>query len=107
MDAETQGKLAGMAAAEGHAEAVTPGWGDKADSLLREFMKREGAGQTFTCYDARLYAAEKGLADAPDARAWGSVITRAAKNVLISRRGYVNSHQPGCHGTPTTLWEIL
>lgn len=96
---------AGIEAAEAHADAVTPNWAEKASGSLASYLNTLSAGDTFTSVEVRVYAAESGLPDPPDNRAWGGAFQRAARDHLITRLGYVSSPDPKQHGAPQTLWQ--
>jgi hypothetical protein len=71
----------GMARAAEHADRVEPGWTETALDLLRAFLVAHPA--PFLAEEFRAWASGQ-LADPPDARAFGPVITAAKNRGLIT-----------------------
>lgn len=89
-------------AAVNHADVVAPGWSDGAYAALRAYAK---ANSLFKSEDVRRHAHASGLPQPPDARAWGAVFQRAARDGLIRRVGYGKSMNRVAHGRPATVWQ--
>lgn len=90
----------GMARAVDHADRKDPGWSERAfEALLAFTVTTDGE---FTAERARAACHESGLAQPPDARAWGAVFNKASKRGHIVRVGYAPR---ACgHNTPTIVW---
>ncbi len=103
--AAKSGRDAGMARATASADDAHANWSATAYFTLRAFVRhREHA---FTAENVRAFATEKGLPEAPDNRAWGSILTRAAKEGLIRKTGYRQAEGRACHMHPVTLWRVV
>jgi hypothetical protein len=76
----------GMDRAEDHAEHTSSGWGAAAASLLEKFVQERGS-EPFLAEDFVDYARTKILSP-PDKRAFGPVLSRAAKAGVIRKDGY-------------------
>lgn len=92
----------GMATAADNAEFHCPGWAEDASRFLMDFLQN---GQRFLCEDVRAFATERGLPEPPSKRAWGSVITSAARSGLIRQVGYGCVKNARAHRTPAAIWE--
>jgi hypothetical protein len=90
---------AGIATAEEHAEAVEPGWKDKAWAALQSFILHHQ--EPFMAEDVRAAA---DVPPPPDPRAWGGVFQRAARAGLIIKAGFGESRNRQAHCRPTALW---
>lgn len=90
----------GMTRAVDHADREQPGWSEQAfEALLAFAVTTEGE---FTAERARAACHELGLAQPPDARAWGSVFNLASRRGHILKVGYAPR---ACgHNTPTIVW---
>lgn len=95
----------GMNQAEEHAEEQIPGWGSMAMDALKLFIKDHSG--PFMAEQVRSVAQLSGLPVPCHERAWGAVLTRAAKNGLIKAIGYGKTSNPNAHSTPATLWIAL
>lgn len=93
-------RSAGIAKAEESAEVFCPNWGQIALDAVREFIEKHSGN--FQAEDIRMWA--KQVPPAPSARAWGSVMLKAARMGLIRSVGYATVDNPLAHGTPATLW---
>ncbi|OFE11416.1 hypothetical protein PHACT_12735 [Pseudohongiella acticola] len=91
---------AGMNAALDNADFDSKGWSDKALGFVRSFPSAQ-----FQTEDVRQYATNHGLPVPPSARAWGAVITRAARLGIIRRVGYRPVSNANAHCTPAAVWE--
>lgn len=98
--------VAGATLAASHADAVTAGWSDRAMEYLKMYSRAQGS-EPFMAEDVRL-SAEKGafVPSPPDGRAWGAVILRAKRLGLIKHAGYAPNKDPGCHGSPKSVWRV-
>jgi hypothetical protein len=102
--AKTRGDL-GAERAAGRAERVVPGWIDSAAEAVRDFVRHNLLGMTgeFTIEVARRWAADMGLQDPPDGRAWGHVTRRAVQLGIIEPTG---GYAPAAssNGSPKRLY---
>jgi hypothetical protein len=99
---------AGMRQAVDHADRENNGWSDEAYGLLQNWIINQGKGSTFKLEDFRLYCEKRALIDSPpDDRAYGHIVTRAAKAGLIKNAGFIKSENPVAHRGPRTLWKVL
>lgn len=92
----------GISTAASHAERVTPGWKAGAYAFFVDFVAVVNG--SFMAEDVRLAADAAGLPKPPDGRAWGIVVTMAARAKLIRRIGYGPQKAIGCHMAPKTIW---
>lgn len=97
----------GMQRAADHAEAETPGWNDRAATLVDQWLAQQPKGHLFTSVEVRAWAEQQGLPQPPDNRAWGSVIRRSVEIDAIVKAGYVASPDKRQHGAPQTQWRKL
>lgn len=96
-------KQSGMKLASDSANQVHEGWSEKAYAMLVQFV-RSGRGE-FMCEDVRHYAKAYGLPDAPNNRAWGSIIACASKKEkIIKHAGYAQVKNPRAHRANASLW---
>ena len=96
-------KNAGMNLAVKYANEVHENWAEKAYELLKQFV-RSGRGK-FMCEDVRDYAKVYGLPDAPNSRAWGSLIVRAAKkDKIIKHVGFAQVKNSRAHRANASVW---
>lgn len=95
-------KNAGMLLAEEHANRKISGWSNAATSYLKGFLSIHS--EPFLAEEVREYAKVNGLEDAPSQRAWGGVMTRAARAGIIKNIGFRLTTNPVAHRTPATLW---
>lgn len=98
----------GMAKAAAHADRLHEAWQERAMGFLKEFSIRcwaSASQHNFTAEDVYDYAERYGLPRPPDRRAWGAVMTKAAKQGIIRKVGYGVSARPECHNRPVTMWE--
>lgn len=94
----------GMARATEHAERVIPGWRTSALEWVMEIARHHGYLTSETVMDA---AYARGLSPPPEPRAWGTVMTGAARAGWIVRDGYETSKHPQAHCRPITRWRSL
>lgn len=78
-------------------------WSDMAYDYLLKYITTH---KEFVTEDVRI-ASENMIMQPPNTRAWGAIITRAVKNNIIRRKGYVPSNNPKTHRTIITLWEVI
>lgn len=70
------------------ADELDPNWSERAYGALTLYCRFFRTVE-FIAEDARGWAESRGLISAPhDSRAWGAVMKRAAKNMLIRKVGY-------------------
>jgi len=93
----------GMQRAVDHADRENPSWSDKAMGFLDEYLSRLRS-QTFRSEDIRKFAEREGLPIPPDKRAWGSIMTKAAKAGKIKKLGWTTASDPKVHKNPVSLW---
>lgn len=94
----------GMERAVAHAEREEPGWSDRALATLTDYARSH---QFFATEGVVSYAKVRGLPPAPDARAWGGVVTRAKRRGIVIEDGYMASANPQAHLRPTRVWRSL
>lgn len=90
----------GIERAINHADRVCDDWGDKAYSLLLDFIK---VTSEFMTEDFRL-STEGKLPEPPDNRAYGALIVRAKKNGLIRHLRYEAAKDKKSHRNPKSVW---
>ena len=90
----------GIDRAIAHADRVhNIDWSEIALSHLRTFLLNHTG--SFTCEDVRRFAQENECPTAPDPRAWGGVMRKAANEKWIAKVGISYA---GAHGRYATLW---
>lgn len=92
----------GMRRSLENAESEIAGWGDLAFRYI-EFFCSTRKGKRFIGRDVVIASKDYGLIQAPNDKAWGAVIQRAAKYKLIVRVG--TTKDANRHGNPIPLWE--
>lgn len=103
-------KLARLLATQGatraaeKADRVTPQWSKTALAFVRSYAM---VHERFMTEDVRVAAEQEGIARAPDARAWGSVMLVAAREGIIRASGYAKQRAANCHGSPKTVWRAV
>lgn len=96
-------KQHGMQQAIDHANAVTPGWSEKARQfILKQFLPLH---KRFMTEDIRSYAAQVEFELPPHGRAWGGVVAGIAKDFFIINIGTRKVANKKAHRTPATYWE--
>lgn len=90
----------GMKVASDHAELTNICWNQMAFDMLVECPLK-----TFMTEQLRAWAYENGLPKPPNEKAWGSIVTKAAKAGLIIFQGYRRVSNPQAHRRPAGLWE--
>jgi hypothetical protein len=93
----------GMQRAADHADRESEGWSDLAYGFLVDYVAAN-RGRAFMAEDVRSRAEAEGLPAPPDNRAWGSVISRAARRRIINRIGYGAQKSVSCHCSPKSIW---
>lgn len=92
----------GIKRAADHADKVEENWQDQAYRIFSEYASGHN---TFATEEVREFAHRlKGLADPPDARAWGAVARRAVVQGLISHDHFAESRNPKKHRCPLRVW---
>lgn len=95
----------GHAAAKLAADHAGDEWQEQAFSHLKRYAYEHDEMQAL---HIRLYAENCGLAKAPDSRAWGHILRRAAKlKILKATDRYVATDHMGSHGRPQRVWKSL
>lgn len=94
----------GMAVAEDHANAVVPGWSEKAFRIFQEWLSGWPAGYKFTIEQFRQIAMIRGLEDPPHNRAFGSLAVKAKTMGLIKTNGTVKVKNPKAHCANAAQW---
>lgn len=83
------------------AESSGAAWRERALGYVREFVARVNG--PFLAEDIREFAQERGFADPPDARAWGVVMQRAAREHIVQSFAYAPARSS--NGSPKVLWK--
>lgn len=101
-------KEKGMARSARTANELNHGWTDKAYNMLHHFLRsmKRGGRETFMGEDFKLFAYANGLQHARSDRAFGSVMSRAAKAGLITRAGYGQVSNPTAHAATASIWRV-
>ena len=97
----TRRRDAGIAASVEHADQVNANWSARASEYLLDYARR--AGGAFLAEQVREYAHGEGLEYPPDGRAWGAVLSRAARAGLIRQIGYAPAKSS--NRSPKVLWK--
>lgn len=98
-------KDAGIAKALAHADAVEPGWHERAMALALQFAARDGA--PFRGEEVRAWVEHDGLLPPPPhVNAWGGVFRHLARRGYIGEIGFDNATSPKSHGRLTRIWVI-
>ena len=93
----------GMKKAVDHADSVEPTWSQRAYKFL---LKYRLTVEEFMTEDVR--KASKGIVPGPpDLRAWGSIVTKAARVGLIHSTGIRSVKDPKAHAGYATVWKKL
>lgn len=96
-------KVEGMARAVNHADQKEPEWSSIAFSFLLQYIRSH---DQFMGEDVRM--ASFGIVpEPPSARAWGSIISRAAKGGFITRIGYESVTNAKAHRSPASVWRVI
>lgn len=77
-------------------------WQGAASDALIDFLDTLRIGDEFKTEDVRFWAYLMGLDEAKDNRAWGPVISRAAREKLIVKVGYAPAVTGHCR--PMPVW---
>ncbi len=94
----------GAQMAADRADRVTGGsWSAEAWAFFTQWAQTR-KGEPFQGEDVRL-AALGTVPAAPDARAWGHILQRAARTGLIRRVGYAPVKDPRSHHCPKSVWQ--
>ena len=99
---QLEGIARGNERAEDAANNAGALWKADAFNHLVSYAKRMGR---FHADQARIYAFRHGLESPPDNRAWGAVISSAARQGLIKKDGFEPVYSPGNHGRPMYIWK--
>lgn len=92
----------GIKQAEDSANSKNKGWSDLAYGYLLAYTK---AHPEFMIEEIRTSSAGL-IPEPPSNRAWGSIAVRAAKEGIISRKGFQSVKNVKAHRTPATLWKV-
>lgn len=95
-------KQGGMSLAIAHADIVNEHWSNDAFDILKKFIKSHTGN--FMTEDVRAYADLRGLPKPPSLRAWGSIISKAAKLNLIVCVGFKKVKNPRAHRANASVW---
>lgn len=90
----------GMRRAEEHADRVTHAWSALAYGFVHQYVAGLSGADVFITEKLVEAARAAAIPDPPDARAWGSIINRAARNGLIVKSGYAEDR----FCSPKTVW---
>jgi hypothetical protein len=91
----------GMQRAATHADDVVARWTDNALAFVKAYAQLH---QHLTGEYVRFFAESQGLPAAPDNRAWGAVMIRAARAGLIEKDGWTTARDPKGHCHPIAQW---
>ena len=94
---------AGAEAALEHAEREITIWELIAIGWVRAYARNHFH---FTTGEVRDYAAGRGFVEAPEARAWGAIMPKAARQQIVrSTNVWTSTGRKLSHGRPERLWE--
>lgn len=93
---------AGIETAIKHADQSSDKWSDRAYQLLIQFLLFK---KRFMAEEVRTYANELDFDTPQSARAWGGVISRAAREFLIIKVGICQVKNPKAHMANAAMWE--
>jgi hypothetical protein len=99
----TQLRDTGMKMALEHAEQITESWGDKCFELLKQYLELNRE-KFLTEYFRTWCETGNRIAEPPSKRAYGGVMSRAARAGLIRSTGYAPTSNPKAHCAPTNVW---
>lgn len=85
-----------------HANSAAPGWTDRALQMLDLYPL-----QKFMVEEVREWAYANGLDEAVNDRAWGGVISKAARCGMVLHIGYRVVKNPNAHATPASYWKRI
>ena len=95
----------GMLVSTMHAEVQNPLWPIRAYDSLKRYLSSINRGRLFMTEDFRIWAETvDNLPAPPTGRAYGSIMVKAMKQNLISKRGYSSTSNPKAHRTPASVW---
>lgn len=94
---------AGIERARSAADRKTLGWSETAFGYLLEFLASHA--EAFRGEEVREFAHAKGCPHPAHARAWGSVLMRAARENKIEKIGTVQVKNPAAHMANANLWK--
>lgn len=95
----------GIGRAAQHADEVVQNWGDRAYSMLLDYLtKPEQFTSAFTSEDVREHAERLRLPEPPHLRAWGSVFVRASRAGLICKAGVTEARAKHVHCGIIAVW---
>lgn len=96
----------GMQQAIDHADRNFPAWSERAYGFLKKWLNELRPGKHFKTEDFRIKMELDELIERPPSdRAYGSLITRAAKAGLIRKIGHGTVVNPKAHRCYASLWE--
>lgn len=94
----------GIERAKNHAEAVEPGWNERADQMFKEWLQGWPQGYKFLIEDFRMSASIRGLPEPPSNRAFGGMALRARKAELIKSVGLAATTSKKGHRCFASVW---
>jgi hypothetical protein len=97
----TELRDAGMTQAVEHANDASEGWSARALRYVEIFARRR---IEFRAEQVREYAEQKGLESPPSKRAWGAVISKAARRKLIHKVRFEPCENPKAHSCNVVVW---
>lgn len=92
----------GIERAGDHADRERELWREEAANLIHAFAR--DVRKPFLIEDVRPYAAERGLGDPPDARAWGAATMLAKRSGAIVSCGFREARTSNL--SPKVLWVL-
>lgn len=103
--AAEQARDKGIETALSNADWKEKDWPKKAFEFLKKFLQNHNG--PFMVEEVRSYAALLDFPLPPSARAWGGIITKAAKSGIVERCGYQPTKNVKAHSTPAALWRQI
>ena len=93
---------AGMKQAVNNADSKIANWSDMAYDYLLSYCK---TNTEFKAEDVRAASAGT-VPQPPHSRAWGAIMSKAARNNIIERVGYGAVKNPRAHCSTVTIWGV-
>ncbi len=98
----------GMDRAERHADQMVEDWSQRAYGYLCTFIALKPRGTTFMAEDVRRLAETSGRVPIPPSkRAWGAIMSKAARAGHIVRVGFAQVKNERAHCANASVWQII
>lgn len=94
----------GIEKAVSSANSASPGWGDRAFKMFKEWLAGWTPGHKFTIEQFRFSAEIQGLEKPPSSRAYGAIAVRAKKEGLVKAGDKVATESVTAHRCFATQW---